>query len=314
MPKRFAHILELSSRTKRAVCFFSVVTFVFIASFLQAQAPPKRPKITGIANVRIVAENDAAYKFYSKQLALGVDGTICSGVCASLLGVNAHQGIELLNRKQAESNVVNITFVTSSVEALREYVKMWGLRPSDITNSWNGKTPEFWLTDPEGHQIGFVENMEDNRFAYSESQVSKRLIHAGFIVKDPTAENHFYRDILGFHPYWHGGMNDNQTDWLDLQVPDGTDWIEFMLNVPADADKKLLGIMNHIALGVPDIHAAAKQLLTNGMKLTEEPQIGRDGKWQLNLYDPDDTRVELMEFTPAEKPCCSEYTGPHPKP
>jgi hypothetical protein len=87
-----------------------------------------------------------------------------------------------------------------------------------------------------------------------------------------------------------------------------------MLNVPADADKKLLGVMNHIALGVPDIHAAAKQLLTNGMKLSEEPQIGRDGKWQLNLYDPDDTRVELMEFTPVEKPCCSGYTGPHPKP
>ncbi len=27
-----------------------------------------------------------------------------------------------------------------------------------------------------------------------------------------------------------------------------------------------------------------------------------------------DTRIELMEFTPAQKPCCSEYTGPHPKP
>jgi len=24
--------------------------------------------------------------------------------------------------------------------------------------------------------------------------------------------------------------------------------------------------------------------------------------------------VELMEFTPVEKPCCSEFTGPHPKP
>jgi hypothetical protein len=45
-----------------------------------------------------------------------------------------------------------------------------------------------------------------------------------------------------------------------------------------------------------------------------QPQIGRDGKWQLNLYDPDGTRVELMEFAPVEKPCCSEYTGPHPKP
>ncbi len=124
----------------------------------------------------------------------------------------------------------------------------------------------------------------------------------------------FYKDILGFHMYWHGGMKDEETNWVDMQVPDGTDWIEYMLNVPANADKHTLGVMNHIALGVPDIHAAAKQLLTNGMKLIEEPKIGRDGKWQLNLYDPDDTRVELMEFTPVQKPCCSEYTGPHPRP
>ena len=48
--------------------------------------------------------------------------------------------------------------------------------------------------------------------------------------------------------------------------------------------------------------------------LPEQPKIGRDGKWQLNLYDPDGTRVELMEFTPVEKPCCSEFTGEHPKP
>ena len=44
------------------------------------------------------------------------------------------------------------------------------------------------------------------------------------------------------------------------------------------------------------------------------PKFGREGKWQLNLYDPDGTRVELMEFTPVEKPCCSDCTGPHPKP
>jgi catechol 2,3-dioxygenase-like lactoylglutathione lyase family enzyme len=87
-----------------------------------------------------------------------------------------------------------------------------------------------------------------------------------------------------------------------------------MLNVPANADKHTLGVMNHIALGVPDVRAAAEQLKKNGVKLTEEPKIGRDGKGQLNLYDPDQTRVELMEFTPAEKPCCAEYTGAHPKP
>jgi catechol 2,3-dioxygenase-like lactoylglutathione lyase family enzyme len=134
------------------------------------------------------------------------------------------------------------------------------------------------------------------------------------VVKDRAAMDKFYKDILGFRLYWHGGMTDDQTQWVDMQVPDGTDWIEYMLNVRADADKHTLGVMNHIALGVPDVKAAAKALEANGVKLTEQPKIGRDGKWQLNLYDPDGTRVELMEFTPVEKPCCSEFTGPHPKP
>ena len=40
--------------------------------------------------------------------------------------------------------------------------------------------------------------------------------------------------------------------------------------------------------------------------------MGRDGKVQLNLFDPDLTRVEFMEFLPAEKPCCSDFTGKHP--
>jgi hypothetical protein len=62
--------------------------------------------------------------------------------------------------------------------------------------------------------------------------------------------------------------------------------------------------------------AADQQLLESNLHLPldEVPKIGRDGKWQLNLYDPDGTRVELMEFTPVEKPCCSDYTGPHPRP
>ena len=67
--------------------------------------------------------------------------------------------------------------------------------------------------------------------------------------------------------------------------------------------------MNHISLGVVDIKAADARLIKNGWKPTEEPKLGRDGKWQLNLYDPDDTRVEYMEFKPAQKPCCSEFTG-----
>ncbi len=144
--------------------------------------------------------------------------------------------------------------------------------------------------------------------------ISHKLIHAGIIVKDAEAENRFYGDALGFHVYWHGGMKPDVMQWLAMQVPDGTDWIEYMLHIPADADKRTRGVMYHISLGVPSVAAAAKELEAKGYHGFEEPKIGKDGKWQLNLYDPDFTRVELMEFTPVEKPCCAEFTGKHPGP
>ena len=69
---------------------------------------------------------------------------------------------------------------------------------------------------------------------------------------------------------------------------------------------KTLGVMNHMALGVPSVADGFKKLTDHGMKTTEQPKIGRDGKWQLNLYDPTLTRAELMEPKPVQKPCCSE--------
>jgi catechol 2,3-dioxygenase-like lactoylglutathione lyase family enzyme len=170
------------------------------------------------------------------------------------------------------------------------------------------------VRDPEGHRITFTNAVENSPTSRGESPIEPRIIHAGLVVHDRAAEDKFYKDVLGFHVYWHGGMKEGEDNWVDMQVPDGTNWIEYMLKVPENATHKQLGVMNHIALGVPDIHAAQEQLINNGLKPGEEPKIGRDGKWQLNLYDPDETRVELMEFKPTKEPCCSPYTGPHPAP
>lgn len=54
-----------------------------------------------------------------------------------------------------------------------------------------------------------------------------------------------------------------------------------------------------------DFHA--DQLHKNGLALDskfadEKPEIGRDGKWQYDIYDPDLTRIELMEPAPAKDP------------
>jgi catechol 2,3-dioxygenase-like lactoylglutathione lyase family enzyme len=304
---------------KRATLILSALMFCMSCS---AQEKPKRPPIVGIGSVSIVVP-DEAVGFYTKQLGLEGMGVVCGGGCLAWFGVNSHQRLEFLNRTQfdpvtnkpIESRLVRVTFETPDLESLHSYLESRGIRTNKIFSiDPDGENPQFLVEDPEGHRIGFIQFKGKDHYRHPIGQMSEHLIHAGFVVRDRAAEDKFYKDILGFHVYWHGGMKDNETDWVDMQVPDGTDWIEYMLNVSPNADKRELGVMNHIALGVPDIKAAREQLLKNGMKLTEEPEIGRDGKWQLNLYDPDDTRVELMEFAPVQKPCCSEYTGPHPKP
>ena len=99
-------------------------------------------------------------------------------------------------------------------------------------------------------------------------------------------------------------MTDDRTDWVDMRVPDGRDWFEYMLNVK-NPSARTLGVMNHVALGVPSVQDGYKTVMGRGLHPEQGPKIGRDGKWQLNLYDPNLTRVELMEPKSVEKPCCS---------
>jgi len=124
----------------------------------------------------------------------------------------------------------------------------------------------------------------------------------------------FRSDVLGFHLYWQGGPQPDRTDWVAMQVPDGTDWLEYMLNQPEHLDLHRNGVMDHVSLGVRDMKQAQAMLESRGWRSsqTEHAQMGKDGKWQLNLYDLDYTRIELMEFRPVQKPCCSEFRGPHP--
>jgi len=121
----------------------------------------------------------------------------------------------------------------------------------------------------------------------------------------------FYKDILGFHVYWHGGMKEGEDNWVDMQVPDGTDWIEYMLRVSPDASHRTLGVMNHIALGVPDIHAAQQQLIKNGWKGPRaEDWTRRQMAAQFVRSRRDARRTNGIQAT--KEPCCSPYTGPHP--
>lgn len=289
---------------------------LWMASTATSQEQIARPPITGIARVQIyVTRASESKKYYEQALGFAAEAANCSKDLVVCLVVNNHQQIQLVQSpdKVPANLIAKVTFSTPDLAQMRRYLLSKGLMPNNISGS-PGHAQRFTVQDPEGHAVSFIQLPSSKPVDKAANQASTSLIHAGFIVHDRQAEDHFYKDILGFHLYWQGGMNDKETSWVSMQVPDGTDWIEYMLNIGPDASHHVIGIMNHIALGVTDIQAAKQQLLKNGANLGEQPKLGRDGKWQLNLFDPDDTRVEFMEFAPKEKPCCSEFTGRHPRP
>ena len=303
--------------------FAAVILALSLWATAGADGKHPRPKILGIASVHFYSTDlSAARKFYAQILEPGV--ACCkdksSDPIAMLLWSKQSLTLTTPEGPAPASLLAEIVFATDNAKAMREYFDASHIPIETSTNSSvkfttksGSETIEgFAVSDPEGHRIGFVQ--ASAKFWPSPDTDMLRIIHAGFVVRDRAAEDRFYKDLLGFHLYWHGGMKDDQDDWVAMQVPDGTDWIEYMLNISPNADHRTLGVMNHIALGVTDIHVTEKQLIANGWKPTEEPKLGRDGKWQLNVYDPDDTRTEFMEFKPKEAPCCSAFTGSHPGP
>jgi len=292
-----------------------LLLFVASASPAQQSAVP-RPKILGISHVRFhVTSLPSSLPFYQDIVGLNPDAHACTNLPAlKCFRVSATQVVQLDPRDWDRPNdlLEELGFSISNVKAMRKFLEANGLKPDPIANNAAGK-PSVSFVDSEGHRVVF-EHPEKGALAANPHQVSRSLIHAGFVIQDRAAADHLYKDILGFHLYWQGGMNETDINWVAMQVPDGVDWLEYMLRISPTADHHTYGVMYHISLGVTDIHAAQKQLVANGWIPKEEPKVGRDGKWQLNLYDPDDTRIEFMEFTPKEKPCCSEFTGTHPSP
>lgn len=283
-----------------------------------ATNPLKRPRITGIDHVTVyVSDVDKSKQFYSDGLGLTSGCPQYTGPDICYLVRPAEQRIFLKHAPAHSAALKNwiaeIAFATDDLAEMRSYLLANRISPSPTRRQSDGAR-EFRVRDPEGNRIAFVQRPPAKiGYGAASKQIGEHLIHSGFVVKDKDVENHFYVDLLGFRLYWYGGFKDQDTDWYEIQVPDGVDWIEYMLNIPATADHKELGIQNHFSFGVTDVDAAARQLRRNGVQTFDGPEIGRDGKDSLDAYDPDGTRVEVMEFTPKGKPCCHPYTAEHPK-
>ena len=287
---------------------------------LPAQAQPaavvRRPAIVGVAHIGLKTKDlAAAREFYGHFLGYQEPFTLdkpSGGLMLTYFKVNDHQYIEVFPelKSETEDRLSHIAFETTNAQQLRDYLASKGVKVPETLRPGRDGNLSFMTKDPDGHNVEFVQYMPGSLHSRNfgkflpATRVSDRMIHVGVTVSDRAAADHFYKDVLEFRDIWHGGRTDDRIDWVDMRVPEGTDWCEYMLNVQ-NPTPKTLGVMHHMALGVPSVEAGYKTLLEREMKIGEGPKIGRDGKWQLNLYDPDLTRAELMEPKPVQTPCCS---------
>jgi lactoylglutathione lyase len=217
--------------------------------------------------------------------------------------INGRQHVEIVPGLVAgtDDRLDHVAFETTDLDALRAYLDEKGLksRVPAVEAGHRG----LLVIDPDGHSVEFVVNGGPSGAvgarATDDRRVSARLLHVGLTVRDQGAADRFYKDVLGFSEIWRGGRDDAHTDWINMKVPDGTDYLEYMLVGEDPVDRVRLGSLHHMALLVPSIQDALETVRARpgggDAKTVRTPQVGRNRRWQLNLFDPDGSRTELME-------------------
>lgn len=285
---------------RRTSAVANVVLLVASAALAMpaAQSVPSRPRITGISHVAFrVSDAAAARRFYRELLGLSEATASRDGRQQYMVGSHQYLSIQPGLPPNEDERLLHLAFATPDVGALSAYLKSRGLdvrQPSDRCHE-----SAIQVTDPDGHTIEFVQHeFPPPPPTAAGHALSNRLLHAGLVIHDEQRAHTFYRDVLGFSEIWRGGRPEGVTSWINMRVPDGTDYLEYMLAAKAP-DRRQRGSMHHACLRVADIQTAwetvAGRREASVRVRMNPPSVGVNGRWQLNLFDPDGTRIELME-------------------
>jgi catechol 2,3-dioxygenase-like lactoylglutathione lyase family enzyme len=304
--------------------FFVVAGMAVLGVSGIALTAQERPEITGISHLAVYTSDAAATDRYYRVVlgaAKEADPENPQGVKYAF---SATQYIEVLPLppNSGINRMDHAAFNTVNAEGVRKYLAAKGWKTAAAVTKGSDGSRWFEVLDPEGNKIQFVQPAANAKAPDDPNVIGRHIIHVGFLVHSRAAQDKFYRELLGFKPYWYGGMQDDKVDWVSQQVPDGRDWVEYMLTsgpsgtgIPANMSQQTLGVLDHFAIGQKSVEDAFK-VLQAGNRLEGRhdaaPKIGKDGKGQFNMYDPDGIRAELMNFHATEKPCCSAFTAEDP--
>jgi len=270
----------------------------------------ERPRITGISHVAyFVSDMGSALTFWHDLLGYEVYGTLAredGTTRIEFVKINDHQHVELFTDKPVNpsNHFSHICFAVDDIQKMRMYLRAKGFDVKDGSGKTRMGDYAFMMHDPDGTLIEFVQSLPDGKEAQAAgklmpaTRIASSIYHAGFLVWNTQKELDFYEKVLGFTETWRGSaVGSAVLSWINLKVPDGDDYIELML--VADPSKPGYGTKNHVSLAVPDIQNAVNELQARpAIKSYTRPltiNTGVNRKRQVNLYDADGTRVELME-------------------
>ena len=310
-----------------------IAALLLAPALLAAQdAAPQRPQITGISHVGYFVSNlPRTLSFWHGLLGFDEYATLdrpgTDQVRIALIKINNHQHIELFtDPPPSPPNMMSHYCVSvSNVEQMRAYLRSKGfdIKPGNGSKTRTGDYA-FEVRDPDGTLLEFVQTQPSGMEAANAgkfmppTRISQAIYHVGFLVGNLDKSLSFYEGVLGFKETWRGSSDGKQLSWVNLRVPYGKDYIELMLY---DKKPSEFGTRNHVSLVVPDAQKAVaeiesrpayKDYLTYGKPLVV--RVGKNHKRQVNLYDPDGTRVELMEPETIDGKPSPPSTAPPPPP
>jgi len=313
------------AHSNRIVIVLCTVFCLLISTAAAQDSGTQRPRILGIAHASFfVSDLAKARVFYRDLLGFAEPFSLKrddGSVRLDFLKINDLQYVELsTDPARGDGQLNHFAIYTDNAQQMRDYLFTHQVKvPNHVSRGKTGND-NFTLTDPDGHTIEIVQYQPDSWTGKSKGQflppnrISTRIMHVGFLVRDLDASMKFYRDLLGFREFWRGSSNGTQLSWVNMRVPDGDDYVEFMLYTGTPSAQER-GVKNHISLEVPDAQKAISELEQRPARksYTREikAQVGKNHKRQVNLFDPDGTRVELMEAnTVAGKPAPSSTAPP----
>jgi len=289
-------------------------------------AEPQRPHILGVAHISLYAHDlDKSRAFYHDFLGFEEPYSLKKpdgSLAMTFFKVNDRQAIELSPEKAPGTDRLNhYAIETDNAEAMRLYLQSQGIAvPNHVPKGRIGNL-NFMIKDPEGHSVEIVQYPPDSWTAQargkamSTAAVSNRMLHVGIIVTQFDKEMEFYEKVLGFQEIWRGSSTGKVLSWVNLRVPDGSDYIELMLykNAPDETHRRTA---HHLCLQVDDIAASVGKLNAKPYRSTYgrtiEIHTGKNHKRQANLFDPDGTRTELMESHTVDGPPAPSSLAPPP--